>query len=92
LDPGNLARPRYLMRRIRRHMPGVDIIAAFWHYTDDNNDVSKIMGCDVVTDLEKAAERITVACAPDRYPAQSPPPSQDSAPAAKAPALSGPVG
>ncbi|HEX3483635.1 MAG TPA: AI-2E family transporter [Micropepsaceae bacterium] len=65
LDPGNLARPRYLMRRIRRHMPGVDIIAAFWHYTDDNNDVSKIMGCDVVTDLEKAAERITVACAPD---------------------------
>lgn len=50
------------MRRIRRHIPDAKFIAAFWNLRDGGDDVAQTMDCEVVTQLEKAVERIMAAC------------------------------
>jgi predicted PurR-regulated permease PerM len=59
LDPGNLARARYLMRRIRHHFPASKIIAAFWGFKKETNEVAQAMGCEIVTELKEAVEKIS---------------------------------
>ena len=81
LDPGNLARPRYLMRRIQRHMPDAKIIATFWNLPGEKNEVSQTMGCEVATELEKAVEAIISADAlpsTDNRSAERPPAGSSS--------------
>ena len=58
LDPGNLARARYLMRRIRHHMPAAKIIAAFWGFNKEGSEADQTMGCEIVTGLKEAVEKI----------------------------------
>ena len=61
LDPGNLARARYMMRRIQRHIPKATFVAMFWGLQSDSDEVSQAMGCEVVTRLDKAVERMLVS-------------------------------
>jgi predicted PurR-regulated permease PerM len=56
LDPGNLARARYMLRRIQRHIPKAKFVATFWGLEDGNDEIAQAMGCEVVTELEKAVE------------------------------------
>jgi hypothetical protein len=65
LDPGNLARARYLMRRIRHHIPEAKIIAAFWGFGKETNEAAQAMGCEIVTELKDAVEKIRAAALGD---------------------------
>jgi hypothetical protein len=58
LDPGNLARARYLVRRIRHHIPAAKIISAFWGFNKETSEAAQAMGCEIVTRLEEAVEKI----------------------------------
>ncbi len=64
LEPGSGAHAHYLMRRLRRRISQAHAIAGFWGISDDNSrylDAVAGMGCDVVTTLCEALERITEA-------------------------------
>jgi predicted PurR-regulated permease PerM len=71
LDPGNLARARYLMRRIRHHIPAAKIIAAFWGFKDAENEGAKTMGCEIVTGLKEAVDAISAAIPGEETQSQS---------------------
>jgi predicted PurR-regulated permease PerM len=58
LDPGNLARARYLVRRIRHHIPAAKIIAAFWGFNKETSEAAQAISCEIVTGLEEAVEKI----------------------------------
>lgn len=58
LDPGNFARARYLLRRLRRHIPSAMPIAIFWGYSDDKARASEVIECEVATGLEEAVQKI----------------------------------
>ncbi|HEX4080316.1 MAG TPA: AI-2E family transporter [Rhizomicrobium sp.] len=64
IDPGNGTNAHYLIRRLRRRIPGVQAIAGFWGLSGDNSrilDAVAATGCDIVTTLGEAMERITAA-------------------------------
>jgi predicted PurR-regulated permease PerM len=64
VDPGNGTNAHYLMRRLRRRIPDAQAIAGFWGLSGDNSrilDAVATTGCDVVTTLGEAMERITAA-------------------------------
>jgi predicted PurR-regulated permease PerM len=67
LEPGGFTNARYLVRRLRRKLPGVAILAGFWTLSDDDarhRDALRETGADlVVTSLQQAAEQITLATA-----------------------------
>ena len=69
LEPGNFARARYLLRRLRRHMPDAVPIAIFWGYSDDEARASEQIDCEVVTGLEEAVQKILMVVDPEREPA-----------------------
>jgi hypothetical protein len=62
-DPGQA---RYLLRRIRRHIPEARFVATFWGLQSGNDEVLQALGCELVTQLNKAVEQIlalgTVDC------------------------------
>ena len=66
LEPGNFARARYLLRRLRRYMPHAVPIAIFWGYSDDEARAAEQIDCEVVTGLEQAAQKILAVVDPDR--------------------------
>jgi hypothetical protein len=55
LDPANAARAPYLLRRIRRRLPGATAIAALFGVEDNE---SAMPGFRVVTTLDGAVEEI----------------------------------
>ncbi|HEY3639168.1 MAG TPA: AI-2E family transporter [Rhizomicrobium sp.] len=64
LEPGSGTNAHYLMRRLRRRIPGADAITGFWGMRDDNSrflDAVEVAGCDVVTALCEAMARILAA-------------------------------
>ena len=65
LDPGNLARARYLMRRIRHHVPAAKIIAAFWDFDKDTKSGIQTIGVEIATDLKEALKVIRAAIPTD---------------------------
>jgi predicted PurR-regulated permease PerM len=71
LDPGNFARARYLLRRIRRHIPSARFVATFWDFQSPTDEVTKAMDCDVVTQLDKAVEKILELVPLDPYKASA---------------------
>ena len=81
LEPGNFARARYLLRRLRRHMPDAVPIAIFWGYSDDEACASEQIDCEVVTGLEEAVQKILVIVDPDREPAAMADPTEAKKPA-----------
>jgi predicted PurR-regulated permease PerM len=62
LEPGDLTNARYLVRRLRRKMPGVKILIGFWTLTEEEAErraVLKETGADaIVTSLQQAIEHI----------------------------------
>jgi predicted PurR-regulated permease PerM len=66
LEPGNFARARYLLRRLRRHMPRAVPIAMFWGYSDNRARASEHIDCEVATGLEEATQKILAIVDPDR--------------------------
>lgn len=72
LEAGSHASAHYLLRRLRRHIPVAQAMTCFWGLAVDNMrylDAVAATGCDVVTDLHQAVER--VAAAAGGAPAQS---------------------
>jgi hypothetical protein len=64
LEPGPGTNAHYLMRRLRKRIPGAGAIAGFWGIPDDNSrflDAVEVAGCDVVTTLCAAMNRILAA-------------------------------
>jgi predicted PurR-regulated permease PerM len=52
LEPGTFKNARYQVRRLRKHMPGVPVMALFWGLSGDNSrylDGIEATECDVVT-------------------------------------------
>jgi hypothetical protein len=52
LEPGTFKNARYQVRRLRKTIPGVPIIALFWGLSDDNSrylDSIEATECDIVT-------------------------------------------
>ena len=66
LEPGNFARARYLLRRLRRHMPDAVPIAIFWGYSDEEVRAAEQIDCEVVMGLEQAVQKILAIVEPDR--------------------------
>jgi len=62
LEPGSMMNARYLVRRLRRKIPGVQIMIGFW--TLDDKDVERLAALKtteadvVVVSLQQATERI----------------------------------
>ncbi|HEX4160425.1 MAG TPA: AI-2E family transporter [Rhizomicrobium sp.] len=80
LDPGPGTNAHYLMRRLRKRIPGAGAIAGFWGVPDDNSrflDAVEVAGCDVVTTLCAAMDRI-LAAGQEPAPAHAPPASNES--------------
>ena len=67
LEPGGFTNARYLVRRLRRKLPGVPIVAGFWTLAEDDaryRDALSETGADrVVMSLREAAEHAPVATA-----------------------------
>ncbi|MGH6876366.1 MAG: AI-2E family transporter [Rhizomicrobium sp.] len=64
LDPGSGTNAHYLLRRLKRRIPGAQAIAGFWGLSGDNSrflDILATTGCDVVTTLGDAMDRIMAA-------------------------------
>jgi len=65
LEPGSLANPRYLVRRLRRRLPRVKIIDGFWTLTAQEvqeRNALTITGADlVVTSLQQAVDQVVKA-------------------------------
>jgi predicted PurR-regulated permease PerM len=75
LQIGSGTNAHYLMRRLRRRIPGAHAIAGFWGLSDDNSrvlDAVAAMECDVVTTYAEALDRILAAIAQSATPAASP--------------------
>jgi predicted PurR-regulated permease PerM len=68
LDPGNLTRARYLLRRMRHHLPSAKIIAAFWGFDKDTNGGIQTVGVEIATDLKEAVEMIRAAMQANELP------------------------
>jgi predicted PurR-regulated permease PerM len=52
LEPGTFKNARYQVRRLRKRMPGVPVMALFWGLSDDNSrylDGIEATECDIVT-------------------------------------------
>ena len=52
LEPGTFKNARYQVRRLRKHMPGVPVMALFWGLASDNSrylDGIEATECDIVT-------------------------------------------
>jgi hypothetical protein len=52
LEPGTFKNARYQVRRLRKTVPGVPIVALFWELSDDNSrylDSIEATECDIVT-------------------------------------------
>ncbi len=52
LEPGTFKNARYQVRRLRKTIPGVPVIALFWGLSDDNSrylDSIEVTECDIVT-------------------------------------------
>jgi predicted PurR-regulated permease PerM len=52
LEPGTFKNARYQVRRLRKHMPGVPVMALFWGMAGDNSrylDGIEATECDIVT-------------------------------------------
>ena len=52
LEPGTFKNARYQVRRLRKHMPGVPVMALFWGLTGDHTrylDGIEATECDIVT-------------------------------------------
>ena len=52
LEPGTFKNARYQVRRLRKHMPGVPVMALFWGLAGDNSrylDGIEATECDIVT-------------------------------------------
>ena len=52
LEPGTFKNARYQVRRLRKTIPGVPVIALFWGLSDDNSrylDSIEATECDIVT-------------------------------------------
>ncbi|HJR57293.1 MAG TPA: AI-2E family transporter [Rhizomicrobium sp.] len=52
LEPGTFKNARYQVRRLRKFIPGVPVIALFWGLSDDNSrylDSIEATECDIVT-------------------------------------------
>ena len=68
LEPGGFTNARYLVRRLRRKLPGVPILAGFWTLSEDearHRDALRETGADlIVTSLQQAAGRCRKAAAP----------------------------
>jgi len=62
LEPGNLANPRYLVRRLRRRLPQAKIINGFWTMTtqeaEERNALTATRADFVVTSLQQAVEEV----------------------------------
>ena len=67
LDPGDFASARYLIRRLRRRLPRVPIVAGFWTLREDDaryqDALRETDADDVVTSLRQAVEQIGAASA-----------------------------
>jgi hypothetical protein len=64
LEHGTGTNAHYLMRRLRKQIPGAGAIAGFWGIADDNSrflDAVEAAGCDVVTNFCDAMNRILTA-------------------------------
>ena len=57
---------RYLLRRLRRHMPDAVPIAIFWGYSGEEARAAEQIDCEVVTGLEQAVQKILAVVEPDR--------------------------
>ena len=72
LEAGSDTSAHYLMRRLRRRIPAAQAMTCFWGLAGENArylDAVAATGCDVVTNLREAMERI--AAAVGQTPAQS---------------------
>jgi hypothetical protein len=52
LEPGTYKNARYQVRRLRKHVPGIPVMAVFWGLGDDHSrylDSVEATECDVVT-------------------------------------------
>jgi hypothetical protein len=52
LEPGTFKNARYQVRRLRKFIPGVPVVALFWGLSDDNSrylDSIEATECDIVT-------------------------------------------
>jgi hypothetical protein len=52
LEPGTFKNARYQVRRLRKHMPNVPVMALFWGLASDNSrylDGIEATECDIVT-------------------------------------------
>src|SRR5204862_6457022 len=52
LEPGTFKNARYQVRRLRKHMPGVPVMALFWGLTGDHTrylDGIEATECDIIT-------------------------------------------
>lgn len=64
---GNAVRAAYPLRRIRRVAPQAIHLAAFWD-AKSGDEISKVLGCDVVVTLAEAVGAIEAATAPSQSP------------------------
>jgi hypothetical protein len=62
LEPGSLANPRYLVRRLRRRLPHANIVNGFWTLTaqeaEERNALTATRADLVVTSLQQAVEQV----------------------------------
>ncbi len=64
LEAGSDTSAHYLMRRLRRRIPAAHAMTCFWGLAGENArylDAVAATGCDVVTNLREAVERIAAA-------------------------------
>ncbi len=73
LETGSGTNAHYLMRRLRRRIPGAGTIAGFWGISDDSRflDAVEVAGCDVVTTFSVAMNHILATAG--RPPESRPP-------------------
>ncbi|HUZ73026.1 MAG TPA: AI-2E family transporter [Stellaceae bacterium] len=63
LEPGDFANARYLVRRLRRKLPGTPIVVGFWTLSEDDakrrNALVETGADGIVTSLRHAAEHVS---------------------------------
>jgi predicted PurR-regulated permease PerM len=68
LETGNFTSARYLVRRLRRRLPGVRIVVGFWMMGDDAasrlNALRETGADQIVTSLRQAVDQLAEATAP----------------------------
>jgi predicted PurR-regulated permease PerM len=89
LEPGNFARAKYLLRRLRRRIPAAIPLAAFWGYDGGKTEAAEIMGCEIVTGLDEAVQKIVSSLPAGPKPRTR---SAHSGAERKAGSMSGPAG